>query len=457
MSAIVEAPEESVGISPAAERLPREVVVEPAASSRKWFYGWLMLPLATLLMVATSPGQTFGLAYFNVRFLDEFALSKTGLSTIYLAATVLASLGIPYVGSLVDRFGLRRAVLCAVAAMIAACVFASQITGIVTMFFAFLALRMVGPGTLTLLANNTLAAWFDRRLGKASSYMQVSMAGSLAIVPLVFVMLIEVFGWRGAYLAIAGMLACGLLPLLAVLYRQSPTELGQLPDGAPADTTEQVAPFSWGNELTISQAMRHRCYWILLAATAMWALVGTGLIFHLAAVFEVVGLDARDSTRAVGGLAVVMGVTQLLGGIMADRLAIRWLLVASMTLLTVACVVLAGAETLATLVAGYVVYGCSQGLMSIVASTAWARYFGRAHLGKIRGASLTAAMGASAVGPVVMGVSADYLDGFGPSFWLFAAVVSCVAVAAFWATPPLNVIRPQNVRRPQSVKPPTGD
>lgn len=450
MSSVVEAPEETIDTLPASERLPLDIVIEraPSASDRQWFYGWLMLPLATLLMIASSPGQTFGVAYFNAQFLNEFGLSNTGLSTVYLAATLLASLGITYVGSLIDRFGLRQAVLCAVAAMIAACVFASQISGIATMFFAFLALRMAGPGSLTLMANNTMAAWFDRHLGKASSYMQVAMACAWAIVPLVFVVLIDTFGWRGAYLAIAGLLACALLPLVAVLYRQSPADLGQLPDGAPADMTQRAVPFSWGNELTVSQAMRHRCYWILLAATAMWALVGTGMIFHLAAVFEAVGLDARDSTHAVGSLAIVMGATQLLGGILADRLAVRWLLVASMTLLTVTCIVLAGAETLTMLVAGYVVFGCSAGLMSIVAGTAWARYFGRTNLGKIRGTSLTAAVGASAVGPVVMGVSADYLDGFGPSFWLFAVVVSGVAVAAFWATPPQHVDRPQSVRRP---------
>ena len=150
------------------------------------------------------------------------------------------------------------------------------------MFLAFLALRIAGPGSLTLMANNTMAAWFDRRLGKASSYMHVAMAGAWAIVPIGFVMLIETFGWRGAYLAIAGTLACGLLPLVAMLYRQSPADLGQLPDGAPVDATDQGVPFTWGNELTVSQAMRHRCYWILLAGTAMWALVGTGMIFHLA-------------------------------------------------------------------------------------------------------------------------------------------------------------------------------
>ena len=446
MATVIDVPDETVDMSSAAA-LPREIAIplESIANTHKWFYGWLMLPLATLLMIASCPGQTFGVAYFNAQFSQEFALSKTGLSSIYLVATLLASLGITYVGSLVDRFGLRRAVLCAIAAMAGSCVFASQMTGVVTMFLSFLALRMSGPGSLTLLANNTLAAWFDRRLGKASSYMHVAMACAWAIVPVLFVMLIDSLGWRGAYLAIAGVLVLGLLPLLVILYRQSPAELGQLPDGTPASQLEQHTPFSWGNELNVSQAMRHGCYWILLAATAMWALVGTGMIFHLAAVFESVGLEARASTHAISSTAIVMGVTQLLGGIMADRLAVRWLLVTAMTLLTLACFILTGAVTQTSLVAAYVVFGCSSGLMTIVAGTAWARYFGRAHLGKIRGTSLTAAVGASALGPVAMGVSADYLGGFVPSFWLFAAVVSVVAVAAFWATPPQHITPPTAV------------
>ncbi len=68
--------------------------------------------------------------------------------------------------------------------------------------------------------------------------------------------------------------------------------------------------------------------------------------------------------------------------------------------------------------------------------TVWARYFGRKHLGKIRGMSLTAAVGASAIGPVIMGVSADYLGGFADSLWLFAALSAVCAITACWASPP---------------------
>jgi len=226
------------------EEFPRECTptteVSPdeatAAPSSTLFYGWLMLPMAMLLMIATSPGQTFGLAFFNEKFRAAFDLSQTRLSVTYLLATVAASFAIPTIGGWVDRFGLKRSALVAVTTMAAACVFASQVQGVVTLFFAFMILRTVGPGSMTLLANNTLASWFNRRLGLASGIMQVGMAGALAVVPAGILVLIESFGWRGAFLAIGAIVACTLMPLLLFFYRESPRELGLLPDGEPMPT-----------------------------------------------------------------------------------------------------------------------------------------------------------------------------------------------------------------------------
>lgn len=409
-----------------------ESVFEP--SSSRLFYGWLMLPLAMLMMVATSPGQTFGITFFNSYFRDTFALSQTRLSAIYLVATVVASLALPSVGGLVDRFGLRSAALTAVLALASVCLMMSQATGIVVLFFAFVALRILGPGTLTLLANNTLAAWFDRRLGMASGLMQLSMAGAMAVIPVGIVALIDTFGWRGAYLALAAILAGGLLPLLAVFYRQSPDDVGQLPDGSHHSLHAELSSLSKIG-LTLQQAKTHRAYWILLTATATWALIGTGFVFHLEALFAAEGLTKTDSARAMSFLAGGMALAQVFGGLLADRLAVRWLLTWAVTLIGVTSGVLAlGIGWL--LVPCFAVYGVAQGSMSIVAGTAWARYFGRAHLGKIRGMSLTAAVAGSSLGPLVMGVSDDYLGGFGPSLWLFAGWAAIVAFASIWATPP---------------------
>ena len=405
-----------------------------ATPAPRFFYGWLMLPLAMLLMVSTSPGQTFGITYFNAKFRAAFDLSQTHLSAIYLIATVIASLALPYIGGLIDRFGLRRSALVATTVMAAVCVWASQVQGILTLFLTFVLLRIVGPGTLALLAHNTLASWFDRRLGLASSMMQLSMAAAMAFLPAGILFLIGTFDWRGAYLVIAAILAGGLLPLLALVYRQSPTDVGQLPDGEQQLLTKNRPKLATLG-MTVQQAMQHQAYWILLAATATWALIGTGLVFHLDAIFDSHGLAKIASTRAMTCMALGMATFQILGGLLADRLALRWILMASIGLIATSCAMLAqGSLTL--LIPSFAVYGCGQGLMSILASTAWARYFGRAHLGKIRGTSLTAAIGGSSLGPLLMGISDDYLGSFAPALALFTALAIAIAIAGFWATPP---------------------
>jgi cyanate permease len=69
-------------------------------------------------------------------------------------------------------------------------------------------------------------------------------------------------------------------------------------------------------------------------------------------------------------------------------------------------------------------------------------------LGKIRGLSLTVAVAASAIGPVIMGVSADYLGGFGHSLWLFAGLSVVTAISALWATPPRPQVKQQEITLP---------
>ena len=421
---------------PSADNVPETQSTDAVtqASASGFFYGWLMLPLAMWMMIATSPGQTFGFSFFNPKFREAFDLTQTRLSATYLLATVLASVALPYIGGLTDRHGLRRSSLAAVTAMAGLCVFISQAQGIITLFLSFLMFRIMGPGTLVLLANNTLARWFHRRLGLASGMMQVAMAGANALVPAGMVVMIEAMGWRGAYLGIAGILAAGLLPLLFFMYRESPASVGQFPDGdrfAHDEETQKVLT----RGLTLDQARATTSFWILIAATATWALIGTGFVFHLEALFSAQGFDESYATRAMTIMAAAMATFQLLGGVLADRIALRWLLVAAQSLIAVSSTLLAlGSANL--LLPAFGVYGVAQGMMSIIAATGWARFYGRTHLGKIRGVSLTAAIAGSSLGPLLLAVSDDYLGGFAPSLWVFACMAGLIAVASLWAKPP---------------------
>lgn len=63
------------------------------------------------------------------------------------------------------------------------------------------------------------------------------------------------------------------------------------------------------------------------------------------------------------------------------------------------------------------------------------RYFGRAHLGKIRGSVWTAAVAGSSIGPILMGVAYDRTGDFRLALIAVVVILSDLAIAGLWATP----------------------
>lgn len=386
-----------------------------------------MLTLAILIMVATSPGQTYGVTFFNAKLRSAFSLSHTELSSLYLVATLLAAATLPLFGGLIDRHGLRKMAIVSVALMGIACLLASQVQGAVTLMLAFVMLRGLGSGVLVVVANNTLAAWFDRRLGFAIGAMQVTLALTTSVVLEGVVGLIDVFDWRGAYLAIAAMLGGLLLPVIVFFYVESPSGIGQLPDGL-ASGDEPKFPIDLQG-FTLQEAAKHASYWILLAATGMWTTVAGGLLFHLEELFRLHGLTTADTLLAVRYLAVAMAAMQIAGGFASDLLPMRWIIVGAVWMLAACCGMIA-CEQPEWLIPGCALFGMAQGTMTIVAGTAWARFFGRAYLGKIRGTSVTVGVTCSSLGPLLMGISIDRYGSFAPSLWIIAGCSALLGLVA---------------------------
>lgn len=172
-------------------------------------------------------------------------------------------------------------------------------------------------------------------------------------------------------------------------------------------------------------------FWLLLASTAVWSLIATGLIFHIESLLLARRLTIEQTAWATPLLAASMAIVLLGGGWLVDRVSIRALLAAALMLVAAGCVVLANVNGLPAL-AAYLAYGAGQGLMTVVGSASWAKFFGPAHLGHIRGTAMTVGIACSALGPLAMGASVDYLGGFEPSLWLFTGVaVSVAAVGAY--------------------------
>ncbi len=416
------------------------LIKEPSQRFAKrlpFYYGWVMLPIAMLAAIATSPGQTYGISIFNAYFRESLGLSHSQLTAAYMFGTLLASLPQSYIGSLTDRFGIRRVMFVVVVLFGLACVLMSQVLSLLMLFVAFFFLRMLGQGALSLMASNTVAMWFQAKLGTVAGIMNAVGAGAIALMPPLFLLLINQFGWRSAYVALGGLVYLIMLPLIIVFYRNRPEDVGQSLDGRSAKDAARIQEeTAKAISFTLREAQHTRAYWILLAISAAFAMMITAVFFNIVPIFTDHGLTEANAATTYTIIAIALATMQLLGGVLADRVRLNWLAAICIIFLAAGLITLNQTETvmMAQLYALFI--GIGQGIFGAVTNTAWVRYFGRAHLGSIRGSVTMAMVASSSTGPFIMGSTYDISGSYQLSLGFFIALLIPLAIAAFWATPP---------------------
>ena len=405
-----------------------------------FYYGWIMLAVAMLIHICTAPGQTYGISVFNPYFREELGLSASRLGGAYMLATLFAGLPLTLVGGLMDRFGTRTALLIIVSLLGATCVSMSRVNGLWSLFLVFFCLRFLAQGSMGLLAANTLAMWFNRRLGFASGLSSMGMAASFGLIPLLNLFLIQEFGWRFTYVLLGIGVCLILLPLLLLLYRNRPEEMGLEIDGRPGNLREDERssrPLRGpADSFTLLEAMKTRSFWLLAAVTCSWSMTSTGVQFEMVSIFQERGLTAGDAVRAFSVYAAIMAATHPLAGYLADRVPLNLMLSFGVLLMS------AGFGFIGGLPSGWMAYcfpaalAVGSGLSMAVSETIWVRYYGRGHIGRIRGFVASLGVVSSGTGPFILGISFDVLGGYSPALWGFCGLAGALAFTSLFATRP---------------------
>ncbi|MEX0713105.1 MAG: MFS transporter [Pirellulales bacterium] len=416
-----------------------DLAAAPPAAGRSIYYGWVMLPLSMATLIASSPGQTFGVSVFNEPMRLSLGLSHWQLAAAYMLGTLLGATPITYIGRQMDRHGLRRTMLAVVSLFSLACVLTSFVQGWLSLVVAFCFLRMLGPGALGLLSGNTLAFWFERRLGMVEGLRQLGMAAAMASIPAINLWLVSHWGWRGAYGMSGVCIWLLLLPLVALLFRNRPADVGQEIDGA--DKPDPESPLKPGDSdaywgLTLGEAMHTAAFWIVTSGTAVFGLIHTAVFFCMVPIFQERGLSAGDAAATLTAFAGCLAVMQLAGGMLADRVRAPYLLFAGTAGLGMAILLLLLADATAMAIAAGAALGVSQGIFFGATHPLWARYFGRRHLGKIRGLLITINVGFSSLGPLFAGLTRDWQGDFTLALAAFAVAPLPIAALSLLVAPP---------------------
>jgi MFS family permease len=219
-------------------------------------------------------------------------------------------------------------------------------------------------------------------------------------------------GWRGAWLAYAALQFGVCVPLHALLPRHAGARVPQA----------QHRRAGTG----VRAALRHPAFWTLAAAFAANSLVGSALAVHLIGLMHGYGHALGDIVT----LAALIGPMQVLGRL-GEMSAGRQVqprtigLLAFATLPVALVVVLLFGGELAVVALFCMLFGLSNGVLTIVRGTLPQELFGREHYGAIAGALGAPAQVAKALGPLA--VAALLGHGLQPRVVLAALLASSLA------------------------------
>lgn len=361
--------------------------------------------------------------------------SEAGLGFTLMGAATGASSWFP--AALIRKFGLRTTLAAGSAVMVAGLAgfahadsVAAYLIGAVFCGVGFQMMALI-PGT------HALGILFERKAMAFGLYFTLGSLGSV-VGPLMAEHLAGAGGenWRGYWLIQAALAAvAGLAGVLAVgRVRQ------QVAPAAPA--VESFSAPAAGADFTVAQAVRTPQFYVLLAAYFTHLLA-----VSVAASISVAHLTEKGVTAATAGLllsleGLITTLARLGGGLIADKVSTKLLLVIGQAALAIGCVALGYGQGIPAQMLYAFGIGLGFGLTVLAVTLLLLEYFGPRNNLEIF--ALTCLVGAvSAVGSLVAGVVRDHLGGFAPALYGMGMLIAVVAVACAIMRPPAAIPKPK--------------
>ena len=284
----------------------------------------------TFLVLLGAAGFRAAPGVLMVPLQDEFGWTSSTISLAVSVNLLLFGLTAPFAAALMERFGLRRVVTAALLLIAAGSGLSTTVTASWQLVACWGVLIGVGTGSMALVFGATVAnRWFVERRGLVLGVLTAGSAtGQLLFLP-VLAALTEGVGWRAASWTIA-LCALAVVPLVVLLLRERPSDLGLLPYGA---TTAPAVPDrpAVGPARAAVDALRtasHRpAFWLLAGGFAICGATTNGLVgthFIPAAHDHGLPITTAASLLALVGLFDILGTIG--SGWLTDRVDSRSLL-----------------------------------------------------------------------------------------------------------------------------------
>lgn len=418
-----------------------------------FFYGWVIVLVATVGLLVSAPGQTTGVSTFTDYLIENISINRNQISTAYMFGTIASSFFLIWAGKVYDKFGARWVGMGTSLLLATVLVLLSQsdriirlfvsdtssshmVVAVVTLVLFFFMLRFSGQGVLTMISRNMMMKWFIARRGLVNGISSVFVSLGFSIAPLTFDMLIQGTSWRHAWLIMAFSIGIFFTLFVFLFFRDNPEDLEMIPDGEKHANKEHnviIKPF---RQFTLKEARTNLTLWLFAIPMAIYALYVTGYTFHLVSLFEEAGIGKEKALAIFIPISFISVTLSLFGGWISDRIKLVYLLYILLAGEVLALFSLAQIDRHVFYIGFIIGSGMVSGMYNVLMAVTWPRYYGREHLGQITGFVMSLIVFGSALGPILFSLSLSQLGSYSIAIYALLLVVIVLIIFSHRAVNP---------------------
>lgn len=294
-------------------------------------YGWVVVAVTffTLLCGAAAMGTP---GVLIVPLEQEFGWSDAQISSALALRLMLFGLFGPFAAAFMNRYGVRRVIIAAMALVSAGYLISLGMTQVWQLVLLWGVVVGVGTGlTAMVLAATVASRWFNHRRGLVMGMLAASNAtGQLVFLPLI-AHLTTSYGWRMTLVFVACML--GVVALCASLFmRDRPSDLnlpvyGETKITPPPAQDAGLVSLLMSPLYVLKEAARVPIFWVLFATFFVCGCSTNGLIqTHFVTLCHDYGLAATAAASVLAMMGIFDFVGTIGSGWLSDRFDNRWLL-----------------------------------------------------------------------------------------------------------------------------------
>jgi MFS family permease len=390
------------------------VAAVPLRMTNPW---WVVFGSTLGLIVGNGPIVFFTFGLFLGPVTREFGWDRATFSSSLLVGHACAAAAYPFLGRAIDRYGIRRVSLTSIVLFALSLASLSLTPPSPAVFIAMAGLvGLCSAGQAPLPYAKAVTSWFDEHRGLALGIAMTGIGIGATLVPQLARAVIDGYGWRTGYVALAVLMLSVAFPVVAIFIREPDSHARTITHG------DSILP-----GLTIGASVRSASFWLLAIPVFLVVTSINGIVAHLVPLLTDRGfaIGQATSTLSAVGLSTIAG--RLVSGYLLDRFFAPHV-AAGLFLLPLAGVgILAAGPGGTALLIAAIALGFGLGVEVDVIGFMVSRYFGLRSYGAIYGCMFAIFTVGTGLGPVLMGLSFDRTHSYRLALAVFGVALVCAS------------------------------